>query len=88
MIIISDNESWTDTRNRSTATMIEWTALKARCPKAKLVCIDLQPYATSQTVAGADILHVGGFSDAVFDLLAGAANGERDWLQQIAAIEL
>lgn len=88
MIIISDNESWADTRRHSTATMLEWAALKARCPKAKLVCIDLQPYATSQTVADADILHVGGFSDAVFDLLAGAANGERDWLQQIAAIEL
>lgn len=89
LVIISDNESWADTgRGRATQTMLEWQQLKARCPQARLVCIDLQPYMTSQTVAGSDVLHVGGFSDAVFDLLAGVADGERNWLRQIAAITL
>jgi 60 kDa SS-A/Ro ribonucleoprotein len=89
LVIISDNESWADTQaGRATATMKEWAELKARNPAAKLVCIDLQPYATSQTVAQEDVLHVGGFSDAVFDLLADAANGNKDWVQQIAAIKL
>lgn len=89
LVIISDNESWADTsRGPATRTMQEWKQLKVRCPQATLVCIDLQPYMTSQTVAGSDVLHIGGFSDAVFDLLASAASGERNWLQQIAAIAL
>lgn len=89
LIIVSDNESWADTRRGSgTATMGEWYALKSRCPDAKLVCIDLQPYSTSQTQTDTDVLHVGGFSDAVFDLLADAAAGERNWLQRIAEIAL
>jgi 60 kDa SS-A/Ro ribonucleoprotein len=33
---------------------------------AKLVCIDVQAYATTQAPERADILNVGGFSDAVF----------------------
>ncbi len=71
MLIVSDNESWHDTqRNAATATMREWAKLSARNPRAKLICIDLQPYLTGQTKAGAGILHVGGFSDAVFDLIA------------------
>ncbi len=38
--------------------------------KPKLVCIDLQPYAGAQAPKRVDILNVGGFSDAVFNLLA------------------
>ena len=38
------------------------------CPK--LVCIDLQPYTTTQAPDRSDILNVGGFSDAVFSVVA------------------
>jgi len=92
MVIVSDNESWRDTRGGgATETMRQWAQLKARCPQAKLVCIDLQPYATSQTVERDDVLHVGGFSDAVFDLLAVYAAegaGSTRWVDRIASIEL
>jgi 60 kDa SS-A/Ro ribonucleoprotein len=89
VLIVSDNESWHDTqRNAATATMREWAKLSARNPRAKLICIDLQPYLTGQTKAGAGILHVGGFSDAVFDLIAAASAGTKDWTAQIDAIEL
>jgi 60 kDa SS-A/Ro ribonucleoprotein len=37
---------------------------------SKLVCIDLQPYATTQAPDCPDILNVGGFSDSVFTLVA------------------
>ena len=64
---------------------------KARCPQAKLVCIDLQPVATSQVVEREDVIHVGGFSDAVFELLAvyatQGANTDR-WVDKIRSIEL
>ena len=34
------------------------------------VCIDLQPYTTTQAPDRSDILNVGGFSDAVFSVVA------------------
>lgn len=36
----------------------------------KLICIDLQPNATTHAPERSDILNVGGFSDAVFDVIA------------------
>ena len=90
--MLSDNESWRDTRGEgATETMRQWTQLKTRCPQAKLVCIDLQPYATSQTVEREDVIHVGGFSDAVFDLLANFAaegDGAQRWVDKIAGIDV
>jgi 60 kDa SS-A/Ro ribonucleoprotein len=92
LVLVSDNESWRDTRGSgATATLREWAALKARCPQAQLVCIDLQPVATSQTVEREDVLHVGGFSDAVFELLANASlpAGQRPrWVERVAAMPL
>jgi 60 kDa SS-A/Ro ribonucleoprotein len=92
LVLVSDNESWRDTRGGGpTETMRQWALIKARCPQARLVCIDLQPVATSQTVERDDVLHVGGFSDAVFDLLAVFAAqgaGATRWAERIASIEL
>ncbi len=92
LVLVSDNESWRDTRSGgATETMRQWEAIKVRCPQAKLVCIDLQPVATSQTVERGDVLHVGGFSDAVFDLIANFAAegaGATRWVDKIASIEL
>ncbi len=92
LVVVSDNESWADTRGgAATETMRQWAVIKARCPQARMVCIDLQPTATSQTVESADVLHVGGFSDAVFDVVAAHAAGASaasHWVEQIEAIEL
>jgi len=76
VVLVSDNESWADpARGRGTATMQEWEAFKQRNPKARLVCIDIQPYATTQAQEQADVLNIGGFSDEVFRLLAVYAAG-------------
>ena len=76
VVLVSDNESWADpARGRGTATMQEWAAFKHRNPKARMVCIDIQPYATSQAQEQADVLNIGGFSDEVFKLLAVYAAG-------------
>jgi 60 kDa SS-A/Ro ribonucleoprotein len=91
VVIVSDNQSWLDaTRIDSTATMREWERLKNRCPGAKLVCIDLQPYGTTQAVSRKDILNVGGFSDAVFETLSAFASGqgERDWVAEVKEMEV
>jgi 60 kDa SS-A/Ro ribonucleoprotein len=55
--------------------MAEWQAFvnnqkRFGVKSPKLVCIDLQAYASTQAPDRADILNVGGFSDAVFSVVA------------------
>ncbi len=77
VVYVSDNESWVDRPfGNATETLRQWQILKARCPKAKMVCIDIQPYGTTQAPDREDILNVGGFSDQVFTLIAQFARGE------------
>ncbi|WP_137157686.1 RNA-binding protein [Rhizobium sp. FKL33] len=77
VVFISDNQSWLDARpqGQASAMMTEWARIKRRNPAAKLVCLDIQPYGTSQAPTSADVLNVGGFSDAVFDAIAAFASG-------------
>lgn len=90
VVIVSDNESWVDAqRNGSTATMQEWTKLAKRNPQAKLVCIDIAPYGTTQAASRQDILNVGGFSDAVFGTIARFVSGEtHDWVSIVEQVEV
>jgi 60 kDa SS-A/Ro ribonucleoprotein len=92
VIFVSDNESWADPQHgRGTAMMQEWSAFKVRNPKARLVCIDIQPYATTQAHEQDDVLNVGGFSDAVFALVAEFAAGTLDgehWIGKIDNIAI
>jgi 60 kDa SS-A/Ro ribonucleoprotein len=90
VVIVSDNESWLDpSRRGATATMNEWTRLKGRNPAAKLVCIDIQPYGTTQAKNREDIMNVGGFTDTVFDAMARFAKGEtRDWVEIVNQVEV
>ena len=91
VVVVSDNQSWIDAqRHGATATMQAWDRLKNRSPAAKLVCIDLQPYGTTQAAGRSDILNVGGFSDAVFETLARFASdeGPRDWVAEVKEMEV
>lgn len=90
VVIVSDNESWVDpSRRGATATMSEWNRLKARNPGAKLVCIDIQPYGSTQAKDREDILNVGGFTDAVFGAMARFTKGEtRDWVKIVNETEV
>lgn len=92
VVLVSDNESWVDAkRHGATQTMREWEALKQRNPQARLVCIDIQPYGTTQAQERADVLNVGGFSDAVFDMVSAFAEGKAGpdhWVGEIEKILL
>jgi 60 kDa SS-A/Ro ribonucleoprotein len=50
------------------------------------VCLDIQPYATTQVKERVDILNIGGFSDSVFQVIAAFASGQLTgdhWVGQI-----
>lgn len=94
VVFVSDNQSWVDASRSShqgTATMRAWSKVKRLNPEAKLVCIDIQPYATTQAAERADILNVGGFSDAVFEMIHAFAEnrlGADHWIGEIEKIKL
>jgi 60 kDa SS-A/Ro ribonucleoprotein len=90
VILVSDNESWVDaTRRGATQTLREWEVLKKRNPQARLVCIDIQPHGTTQAAERHDIMNVGGFSDAVFAVMASFAEGKtgpEHWVGEIEKV--
>ncbi len=90
VVLVSDNESWADSGRTATALMEEWETFRRRNPRAKLVCIDLVPNRTSPAKDRADILDVGGFSDAVFEVVGDFAAGRAGahWVEKVEAIEL
>jgi 60 kDa SS-A/Ro ribonucleoprotein len=88
VLYLSDNESWLDNhRQGATETLRQWESFRARNRGARLACVDLQPYASSQAPGREDILNIGGFSDAVFEVLASFARGEHAGEHWVAAIE-
>jgi 60 kDa SS-A/Ro ribonucleoprotein len=77
----------------STGVMTEWQQFvqnqqRLGGTKPKLICIDLQPVTTTQAPDRDDILNVGGFSDAVFSVVASFLDGganrfvtEVEWIE-------
>jgi 60 kDa SS-A/Ro ribonucleoprotein len=102
VVLVSDNESWINAgrgwgycRNGSTGVMNEWQTFvknqKQLNPSAlpKLICIDLQPNTSTQAPDRSDILNVGGFSDAVFDVVSSFMSGDAGrFVTEIEAIEI
>ena len=102
VIYVSDYESWLDPQGRTmhrygwgpqdvhakTGMMVQWRKFKANNPKARLVCVDLQPAPSAQVIVEDDILSIGGWSDTCFKLIADfASNGNKGdmWVQWIEA---
>lgn len=91
VIYVSDNMSWADYYNRygGTGMANEWVKFKRRNPKAKLVLIDIQPYANTQVSDSPDVLNIGGFSDSVFEVIEAFVNGNNDhFVDVIEKVEL
>jgi 60 kDa SS-A/Ro ribonucleoprotein len=71
--------------------MRQWTEFKQRSRGAKMVCIDIQPYGSTQAQEREDIVNIGGFSDQVFGLIAEVAAGKAGkdhWVHSIEAMRL
>jgi 60 kDa SS-A/Ro ribonucleoprotein len=97
VVYVSDNESWVDAPHYGrfggsrTETMNQWARFRTRNPQARMVCLDIQPYATVQAQEREDILNIGGFSDQVFDVIAEFSAGRLNathWVGVIEGVEL
>ena len=100
-VLVSDNESWI-TGGRaygyghrgSTGVMTEWqkfvtNARRHGITDPKLVCIDIQPYGSSQAPERDDILNIGGFSDAVFNVVSSFLSADKNrFVREVESIEL
>ena len=88
VIIVSDNESWAGRQTGpATALMTEWAAFRKRNPDARLVCLDIQPNASSQAPERPDVMNIGGFSDSVFEVIAAFADGTLSTDHWVSIIE-
>ncbi len=94
-VLVSDNESWVGQgRYGSTAVMTEWNQFvknqhRLGVTDPKLVCIDLQPYGSTQALEREDILNIGGFTDAVFQVVASfLADDANRFVSEVESIEL
>ncbi|WP_017903887.1 RNA-binding protein [Pseudomonas asplenii] len=92
LILVSDNESWIDDRRYGASeTLVQWERIRRINPDARLICIDLQPGASTQAPDRPDILNVGGFSDAVFDVIdqfTAGTYGARHWVKVIDELSI
>ncbi len=100
-VLVSDNESWI-TGGRaygygcrgSTGVMTEWqkfvtSARRHGITDPKLVCIDIQPYGSSQAPERDDMLNIGGFSDAVFNVVSSFMSADKNrFVREVESIEL
>ena len=76
-------------RARSHASSLSSSQGEAGRGGPKLVCIDLQPYTTTQAPDRSDILNVGGFSDAVFRVVASFLGEDAGrFVADVEAVEL
>jgi 60 kDa SS-A/Ro ribonucleoprotein len=96
-VLVSDNESWVgEGRYGATAVLSAWQQFLANqvrlgqaASDVKLVCIDIQPYTTAQAPDRGDILNVGGFSDAVFEVVNGfLRQAGSDFVAEVEAVQL
>jgi len=92
VLFVSDNESWVDQgRGRGTEMLAQWSEFRQRNPKARLVCLDVQPNGTTQAAEREDILNIGGFSDQVFEVISAFASGQlepKHWIARIEAVAI
>ena len=76
---------------RAIQMLREWNMFRKRNPRARLVCIDVQPYGTTQAAERDDVLNIGGFSDRIFEVVSDFAAGRLDadhWVGVIESMEI
>lgn len=96
IIFISDCESWMDSgsgryswRGNGTSAMGLFSKIKRKNKNAKCICIDIQPYGTTQLKDNDSILNIGGFNDKVFNVISSFCEGSKShWVDEIEKMEV
>ena len=93
LVLVSDNQSWINNQAPASSVATSWREFRVAQRKLgnaspKLICIDLQPYATVQAPEASDTLNVGGFSDAVFSVVASFLTGASGFVAEVEAVEI
>lgn len=90
VIVVSDNQSWMDTGQLGgqTAARGVWGKIKKNNPNARLVCIDLQPYTTTQIPSDKSVMNIGGFSDQVWEVIAEFCQNQGGFVRKIEEITI
>jgi 60 kDa SS-A/Ro ribonucleoprotein len=103
-VLVSDCESWVYRHRHfahgmhgSTGVVTEWQSFVKNqlrlgghdIVSPKLVCIDIQAYGTTQAPEREDILNIGGFSDAVFNVVSAFLSNEANrFVTEVESMEL
>lgn len=98
VVYVSDNQSWLSQPgdsgrhyygNGPTEMLAEWDKYRKRNRKAKLACIDIQPYGDTQVPDSYNCLNIGGFSDNVWPVIDRfITHGDTDFVKSVKATEL
>lgn len=94
VVFVGDSQSWADSRPYGYGTSVAtlWDSFKRKGNrKTKLAEIVLGPYATTQLPnSDKDIMNIGGFSDAVFDVLDNFARRDTNqrFLDVVESVDL
>lgn len=95
VIYFSDNQSWAEyynggyyQRNSNSPTPMSelWKKYKRYNPKSKLILVDLQPYTNTQISDDKDVLNVGGWSDAVFNVIHNFLYKNQDFVGVVESV--
>jgi 60 kDa SS-A/Ro ribonucleoprotein len=80
---MSEWKSFVDNQNKLARKQGDYHAVP------KLVCIDIQPYTSTQAPERKEILNVGGFSDSVFKVVSSfLSSDEGRFVAEVESIEL
>ena len=93
VVFVSDNCSWNEYSGysaigNSTPLAKTWRDVRNKVAAGKLVLIDIQPGTTTPNKTSNEVLNVGGFSDAVFDVVAKFINNSTSWAEVINNITI
>lgn len=103
VLLVSDDQSWIDDRALPSSYASNcvpgspvlaqqgWNEYRSKHPDARLVCLNLQPYTTTQLVPSKNTLCVGGWSDSVFEVINRFVGGDFKadaFVEEIERVEL
>lgn len=86
IIYVSDNQSWvaSGSNTESTEVLNDFNKIRSANKNAKMICINLQPYGTTQSPNSANILNIGGWSDTVFNVIGNFVNNKGSFIEEIS----